>query len=76
MVMFVANATSSMSGVDSDIIYAILNGETVNPLPSPLDCIANDLNFMKNQINNLVSNVIPGYAKFAENSTSELFMTT
>jgi hypothetical protein len=70
MVMFAANVTSSLSGVDAETIYAILNGEVIDPLPEPLDCIANDLNFIKNQISQIVNNVIPGFEIIAVNSTS------
>ncbi|KAL7040068.1 hypothetical protein ACKWTF_000248 [Chironomus riparius] len=71
MIMFAANATSFLSGVDAEIVYAILNGETVNPLPAPLDCVETDLIYMKNEIAFLVNNVIPGYENFAINSTSD-----
>ena len=70
MIVFAANATSYLSGVDSDIIYSILNGETISPFPSPLDCVESDLIYMKNQIAYLINNVIPGYENFAINSTS------
>lgn len=71
MIMFAANATSFLSGVDPETIFAILNGEVVSPLPSPLDCIANDLTFISDQINMLINNVIPGIENFAINSTSK-----
>ncbi|CAG9797219.1 unnamed protein product [Chironomus riparius] len=67
---FAANATSYLSGIDSDIIYSILKGDIVNPLPAPLDCIANDLTFMSNQITHLVNNVIPGFQNIASISPS------
>lgn len=73
MIIFAANATSFLSGIDSETIFAIFNGEAVNPLPSPLDCVVNDLTFMSNQITLLLDNIIPGFENFAINSTSKHF---
>lgn len=75
MIVFAANATSFLSGINSDVIYSILNGGVVSPLPSPLNCISNDLMFMSNQISNLINNIIPGFQSIAIHSTSKFIQT-
>lgn len=59
MVVFAANATNILSGVDSEIIFDILNG-VINPLfLSPLDCIERYLVAMKDKIDSLRNSFIP-----------------
>jgi hypothetical protein len=71
MVKFAADATNSLSSVDSELVQNILNGLVTPPFASPLDCIANELIFMRDQISNLRNNVIPGLENLAVNSTSK-----
>lgn len=71
MVILAANATNSLSGIDSEVIYEIINGTTLPPFVQPLDCIADDLIKMKNQISMMVNDVIPGLQDFTQVSTSE-----
>lgn len=59
MVVFAANATSSLSGVDSEIIFEILNGVINPPFVSPLDCVESYLIAMKNRIARLKNSFIP-----------------
>lgn len=73
MVMFAANSTSYLSGVDSDIIYEIIKGSRTPPFAAPLDCIANQLLFMNSQVSILVNSLIPGLENFAANSTSKSY---
>ena len=74
MVMFAANATSSLSGIDSDIIYSILKGSTTPQFVEPLDCISNKLLFINNQISVLVNSIIPGFQDVIVNSTSNVIV--
>jgi len=71
LVLLVANATSQFSGVDSDVVYDIINGTAVPPFPAPLDCIANDLLAIRAQLQTMTENVIPGLRDFTVVSTSE-----
>lgn len=71
MIIFAANATSTLSGVDSEIIYNILTGVTVAPFTYPLSCIETDLVYLAGQISILVNNIIPGLQNFAINATSK-----
>jgi len=74
MVIFAANATNSLSGVDSELVYNILKGLITPPFASPLDCIANELIYMRTQVSNLINNIIPALENLAENSTSKCFL--
>jgi len=71
MLIFAANATSILSGVDSDTIYNILMGVTPAPFAYPLSCVETDLVYLAGQISILVNNIIPGLQNFAINATSK-----
>ena len=74
MVMFAANATNSLLDVDSELVYNILKESTAPPFASPLDCIANELIYMRTQISNMINNIIPALENLAVNSTSKCFL--
>jgi hypothetical protein len=69
MLIYAANATSILSGVDSDIIYNILMGVTPAPFVYPLSCVETDLVYLAGQISILLNNIIPGLQNFAVNAT-------
>lgn len=73
MILFAANATSHYSGVDSDLVNNFLRGLGNSSLASPLDCIQNDLVYIRNEISTLANFVIPQLETFAVNSTSKSF---
>jgi hypothetical protein len=69
MIILAANATSTLSGVDSETIYNILMGTTTAPFAHPLSCIETDLVYLAGQISILVNNIIPGLQNFNVNAT-------
>lgn len=69
MIMFAANATNILSGIDSDIIYDILNGVSSPPFSSPLDCVESYLIAIKNKIAVLRNSFIPQLHLLAVQST-------
>jgi hypothetical protein len=76
MIILVANSTSSLTGVDSEVIYQILTSNISEPFQAPLDCIAANLLFLRNAISNYKNNVIPGlnnYAATANGKSSNHF---
>jgi len=74
MILFAANATNHYSGVDSNLVNNFLRGLEDSSFASPLDCIQNDLVYMRNEISTLVNYVIPQLENFAVNSTSKSFL--
>ncbi|CAG9797369.1 unnamed protein product [Chironomus riparius] len=71
LVILAANATSVLSGIDSEVIYEIINGTVPLPFVEPLDCIATDLINMRNHILLMSNDVIPGLSDFTQVSTSD-----
>ncbi|CAG9807512.1 unnamed protein product [Chironomus riparius] len=71
LVLLVANATSQFSGVDSEVVFEIINGTSLPPFPAPLDCIANDLLAIRTQLQTMTEHVIPGLRDFVVASTSD-----
>ena len=59
MLDFVANAISSLSGVDPEYISNILSGTVNVPFTPPLDCITNNLIVMRTKIANLRNSFVP-----------------
>lgn len=69
MIDFAANAISSLSGVDSDYIFNILNGTVSLPFTPPLDCISSILIAMQNKIASLKNSFIPQIQLLATSSS-------
>ncbi|KAL7040461.1 hypothetical protein ACKWTF_000401 [Chironomus riparius] len=64
MLIFAANATSHISGVSFDASFSILNNPIIPPFGLPLDCIADDLIYIRNYIWTIIKSIAPGLKVF------------
>ena len=69
MLIFAANATSHISGVSFDAAFNILNNPITPPFGMPLDCIADDLIYIRNYIWTIIKSIAPGLKVFEVAST-------
>lgn len=72
MLIFAANATSYLAGVSFDVAFNILNNPLTPPFGMPLDCISDDLIYIRNYIWTVIKSIAPGLNVFKVASTGKL----
>jgi len=69
MLIFAANVTSHLANISFDIALNVLNNPLTPPFGMPLDCIADDLIYIRNYIWTIIKSIAPGLKVFEVAST-------